>query len=129
MADQTDVRRIALSLPDASESEDYFSFSVRTGSKQRSFAWIWLERIHPKRARVPNPDVIAVRVANEAEKQLLLDSDQEKFFTEAHYNGFPAILIRLAAVDTDELEELLTDGWRCTAPRALVKDFDARRSG
>jgi hypothetical protein len=127
MADQTDVRRIALSLPDTSEGDDYFSFSVRAGSKQRSFAWIWLERIHPKLGRVPNPDVIAVRVANEAEKQLLLGSDQEKFFTEPHYNGFPAVLIRLAAIGADELEELLTDGWRCLAPRALVKAFDSRQ--
>ena len=39
---------------------------------------------------------------------------------------FPAVLVRLAAIETDELEELITDGWRCLAPRALVDDFDER---
>jgi hypothetical protein len=70
--------------------------------------------------------VIAVRVANDAEKQLLLASDEQKFFTEPHYNGFPAVLVRLAAIEVDELEELITDAWRCQAPRALVKEFEAR---
>jgi hypothetical protein len=75
---------------------------------------------------VPNPDVIAVRVANAEEKEMLLASDEEKFFTEPHYNGFPAILIRLAAIDADELEELIVEGWRAQAPRALVKELDER---
>ena len=55
---------------------------------------------------------------------MLLKSDPEKFFTEPHYNGFPAILVRLPAIDVDELAELLTDAWRCQAPRALVKEFE-----
>lgn len=60
-------------------------------------------------------------------QQLLLASDAEKFFTEPHYNGFPAILVRLGAIGVDELEELITDAWRCQAPRALVQAFDDRR--
>ena len=43
--------------------------------------------------------------------------DGEKFFTEPHYNGFPAVLVRLATVDVDELAELVIDAWRCQAPR------------
>ena len=31
---------------------------------------------------------------------MLIASDPEKFFTEPHYNGFPAVLVRLAAIDT-----------------------------
>ena len=129
VADQHDVRRIALALPDTREADDGFRFSVGNGTKEKGFAWVWQERIHPKKARVPNPDVLAIRVANEAEKQLLLESDGEKFFTEPHYNGFPAVLVRLAAVGTDELEELLVDGWRSQAPRALVADFERGRGG
>jgi hypothetical protein len=72
---------------------------------------------------------LRVRVANESEKQLLLASDPEKFFTEPRYNGFPAVLVRLAAIEVDELEELLIDAWRCQAPPALVKDFDRRDAG
>jgi len=123
---EDDVRRIALSLPETSEAEDRFAFSVANRGKQKGFAWVWLERVEPKKARVPKPGVIAVRVANDAEKQLLLASDEEKFFTEPHYNGFPAVLVRLSAIEVDELEELIIDAWRCQAPRALVKEFDQR---
>ncbi len=128
MADQDDVRRIALALPETSEGADHFGFSVRNKGKDRGFAWVWMERVHPKKARVPQPEVLAVRVANEGEKQELLASDSEKFFTEPHYNGYPAVLVRLANVPVDELEELLTDAWRCQAPRQLVREFDAARS-
>jgi hypothetical protein len=129
VANQSDVRRVALSLPATSEGTDHFAFSVRRGSKEKGFAWVWMERIDPKKARVPCPDVLAVRVANESEKQLLLASDPEKFFTEPHYNGFPAVLIQLEAIEVDELEELLIDAWRCQASPALVKEFDQRNPG
>ena len=124
MADQRDVRRIALALPEAEEDDDHFAFSVPAGAKRKGFAWVWKERVEPKKPRVPNPDVLAVRVANEAEKQMLIAAQPETYFTEPHYNGFPAVLVRLAAIELDELEELLIDGWRCQAPRALVKAWD-----
>jgi hypothetical protein len=38
--------------------------------------------------------------------------------------GFPAVLVRLAAVDETELRELLIDAWRCQAPPALVRESD-----
>lgn len=125
MADQDDVRRLALALPEAAESADRFAFSVPNKGKDKAFAWVWNERIEPKKPKVPNPDVLAVRVAGEAAKQELLAADPAKFFTEPHYNGFPAILIRLAAVDPTELAELLADGWRCQAPRTLITQYDA----
>jgi hypothetical protein len=125
MATQADVRRIALSLPDAKEEDDYFAFGVRNGKKYKNFAWTWRERIEPKKARVPNPKVIAVRVADEGEKLALIASDPEKFFTEPHYNGYPAVLIRLPKIRAAELRELITDGWRCMAPRKLVAEFDS----
>jgi hypothetical protein len=124
MATEADVRRIALALPDTSETADRFAFSVLNRGKQKGFVWVWAERVHPKRPRVPNPAVVAVRVADELEKELLLRSDEEKFFTEPHYRGFPAVLVRLAAIDVDELEELITNAWRYQAPRALVEAFD-----
>ena len=128
MADQSDVRRIALTLPGAVEGDTGFAFSVMNKGKAKGFAWVWQERVHPKKARVPNPDVLAVRVADEAEKEELIASDPEAFFTEPHYNGFPAVLVRLAAVDVGELRELLTDAWRCMAPKALVEEFDLSES-
>jgi hypothetical protein len=127
MASQEDVRRIALSLPETAQAETGFAFSVLNRGKQKGFAWVWQERILPKKPRVPCPDVIALRVADEAEKQILLAADAEKFFTEPHYNGYPAILVRLPAIEVDELAELITDAWRCMAPRTLVSEFDARQ--
>jgi hypothetical protein len=124
VADQSDVRRIALALPETVEGDDRFAFSVMNKGKAKGFAWVWQERIHPKKARVPNPDVLAVRVSDEAEKEELIASDPDAFFTEPHYNGFPAVLVRLAAVDIEELRELLTDAWRCQAPKALIQAFD-----
>jgi hypothetical protein len=120
MADQDDVRRIALSLPEVEEAEDRFAFSVRG----KGIAWVWMERTAPKQPRVPRSDALAIRVPNAAEKESLLAADQEKFFTEPHYNGFPAILVRLPAISPAELRELLTDAWRTQAPKSLVKTFD-----
>jgi hypothetical protein len=62
----------------------------------------------------------AIRVASVAEKEELLAADPEKFFTEQHYNGFLAVLVRLPATGAGELAELITDAWRCQAPRALA---------
>ena len=65
-----------------------------------------------------NLDVLAVRVSGAEEKQQLLDADPARFFTEPHYNGYPAVLVRLAEVDVDELRAL-TDAWWCMAPKDL----------
>ena len=94
--------------------------------KPRRIAWVWRERVHPKKARVPNPAVLGVQVADLEEKEMLLASDDgSKIFTEPHYNGYAAVLVRLEAIEVDELTELLTDAWRCQAPAALVEAFDA----
>ncbi len=118
MPTQDDVRRIALSLPATTEDPNGFRLFV----DGRAFVWSWLERIDPKRARVPNPDVVAVRVGNEFEKESLLEVDPEVFFTEPHYNGYPAVLVRLAAIDPGLLEFVITDAWRCRAPKRLLAD-------
>jgi hypothetical protein len=123
MTTQDDVRRLAMALPEVGEGADDFGFFVQHGAKQRGFCWAWRERVHPKKPKVPNPDVLVIRVDGSDEKEALLASDPEKFFTEPHYNGFPAVLVRLAAVDVDELRDLLTDAWACMAPAALVKAF------
>lgn len=128
MPDQNDVRRIALALPETSEGEDGFAFSVPNKGKHKGFCWTWNERVQPKKPRIPNPGVLAVRVANVGEKEALIAADSEKYFTEPHYNGYPAVLVRLANVPVDELEELLIDAWRCMAPPALVKEYDAAQS-
>jgi hypothetical protein len=123
MADQDDVRRIARALPGTIESDDHFGFYVLNKGKAKQFVWAWHERIDPKKPRVPNPEVLAVRVAGALDKEALLASDERKFFTEPHYNGFPAVLVRLPEIDPAELEELITDAWRCQAPRDLADSW------
>lgn len=114
MASQNDVRRIALALPGVREEKgDRFAFSVAVKGKQKGLAWVWLERVDPKKARVPNPKVLAVRVANLDDKAALVAGDADKFFTEPHYNGFPAVLVRLAKVSRAELRALIEEAWRC----------------
>ena len=127
MAGLTDLQRIALALPETTQEEGRLAFAVLNKGKPKGIAWVWLERVEPKKARVPNPAVIAIRVRNNLEKEMLVEADPTKFFTEPHYNGFPAILVRLAAVEVEELEALLLTAWRCQAPPALVKSFDQQR--
>ena len=121
MATRNDLRRIALSLPQTATDNDGFSYSVAG----KAIVWTWLERIDPKKARVPNPDVIAVRVADESEKELLIDMDPLVFFTEPHYHGYPAILVRLPAIDVAMLETMVTNAWRLRAPKTLVSKQQA----
>jgi hypothetical protein len=73
----------------------------------------------PKKPRVPQPDPIAVRVANLAEKDRVLALDPRTFFTEPHCNGFPAVLVNLPAITARELEPLSTEAWRYQAPKDL----------
>jgi hypothetical protein len=120
VATRADVRRIAVSLLGAQEAEDSFAFSVTNKGKQKGFVWTWQERVHPKKPRVPNPGVIAVRVATLGQKDLLLSADPVSLFTEPHYNGYPAVLVRLESVSIADLELLISDAWRCQAPAKLA---------
>ena len=52
----------------------------------------------------------------------LFAGDPERFFTEPHYNGFPAVLVRLPKVTRTQLHKLIVDAWLCQAPRELVKE-------
>jgi hypothetical protein len=105
MATQEDVRRIALGLADVTQE----GLSFRVDGKL--MAWPWMQRLDPKKARVPNPDVLVVRVASELDKHALIDLDPAVFFTEPHYDGYAAILIRLAEIDEAMLSKLLADSW------------------
>jgi hypothetical protein len=120
MATQADVRRVALTLP-GTEEANHFAFAVRNKGKPKGYAWVWMERVTPKKPRVPNPAVIAVRVANLAQRDVMLAADPVKFFTEPHYAGFPAVLVRLEKVTVADLKVLLAEGWRCQAPADLVQ--------
>ena len=108
MASQADVDRIALALPDVAHDPDSGTF--RTNG--RLFAWPWQQRVDPRKRRVPNPDVLVVRVADEQDKQALIDLQPAVFFTEPHYDGYAAVLIRLPEIGVELLEKLIGDAHR-----------------
>ena len=61
---------------------------------------------------MPNLGVVAVHVSDLGEKEFLLDAHPDMIFTEPHYDGYPAILVRLEVIDETLLTQLLTNAWR-----------------
>jgi hypothetical protein len=112
VADANDVRRVALALPDVVEI-DSDGFDFRVGNK--GFVWSYPERT-PGKPRVIRTDVAVLFVGDEAEKQALLLGEPDLFFTAPGYDGWPLVMLRLAAVDVERLAELVTDAWRMRAP-------------
>lgn len=127
MATQADVRKIALALPGTREEEIHFAFAVQRGDEWRKFCWVWLERIHPKKARVPCAEVLAIRTANLDEKEAMLLAEPERFFTEKHYDGYPAVMVRLPQMRVPELRALLQAA-HAAQSAAPVKKKTKRRS-
>ena|SRR5881394_321937 len=69
-------------------------------------------------------DVLMFRVADLDVKELMLSDDRGVFFTTPHFNGYPAILMRipdLARIDRDELEELVVEAWLTRAQKRVAK--------
>jgi hypothetical protein len=72
-----------------------------------------------------DPDALVLRVVDMDEREALLQGQPEAFFSTPHYDGYPYVLVKLEAVDPDELAELLEDAWRDRAPKKLVAQFEA----
>ena len=120
MADEDDVRRLALGLPGVEEI-DSDGFDFRVGGK--GFVWSYPERKSGK-PRVIRTDIVVLFVGDEAEKQALLLGEPGIFFTAPGYDGWPLVMLRLAEVDVARLTELVTDAWRMRAPAALARELD-----
>lgn len=125
MATQDDVRRICAKLPGAIEGDERFGFGVDVKGKRKGFCWSWAERVDPKKAGVINDDVLAISTPNLAAKDMLMQSDPARYIVDPHYNGYPAVLVRLADFTSEELEDLLIEAWKSKAPKALVASFGA----
>jgi hypothetical protein len=108
---EEDVRRVALSLPETAEKP----YNRRPGFRVRSRLFI---RIHEL------PDTLMVGCASLEERDELLRAAPETFFITPHYDGYPAVLVRLGAIDLAELTELVTESWRLNAPKRLLAAFD-----
>ena len=69
-------------------------------------------------------DVLMFRVADLGVKDLLLADDRGVFFTTRHFDGYPAVLVRipdLARLDRDELGDLVAEAWLTRAQKRVAK--------
>jgi hypothetical protein len=73
--------------------------------------------------RAPDGPILGARVADVGVKEALLADDPEVFFTTPHFDGYPAILVRLDRIAMDELEELIVEAWLARAPKRLAEEF------
>ena len=111
MADIETVRRLALALPEVEEGTSYGTPAWKV--RKKSFA----------RLR-EDGETLVVHV-DLGEKEMLMAAEPEVFFETPHYHGYALVLVRLAAIEEDELAEVLEDSWRRKAPKRLVAARDA----
>jgi len=75
-------------------------------------------------------DVLMFRVADEGVKELLLSDDRGVYFTTPHFNGYPAILMRigrLELLDRQELGDLVAEAWLTRAQKRVAKAWLAEQ--
>jgi hypothetical protein len=71
----------------------------------------------------PEGDILGVRVADEGVKFALIADEPDRYFTTPHFDGYPAVLVKLAVIDERGLRELIVDAWLNQAPKRLVQEF------
>ena len=129
MATWKDVSRLALTLPDAAEGTTYGGNRAWTVRK-KLFLWERPLRKSDLEAlgdAAPDGPILGARVEHLIAKEALLADDSGVFFTTPHFDGYPAVLIRLPEIDLDLLEEVATEAWLTRAPKRLVREFMAAR--
>jgi hypothetical protein len=56
-------------------------------------------------------------------KEALLGDDPDVFFTTPHFDGYPAVLVRLERIENPELEEIIIEAWLDRAPKRLASEY------
>jgi hypothetical protein len=121
MATWEDVRRIALALPETREHESRGTAGWRV--KDKGFVW---ERPLGKADRAalgaaaPDGPILGVRVADLDVKETLIADDPDIYFTIPHFNGYPAVLVRLDRIPAAELADVIRQAWLLRAPKRLA---------
>ena len=124
MATFDDVRRIALALPETSEeiSRDLRHWRV----KDKGFVWERPLRRSDLEAlgdAAPGGPILGVRVEHLVAKEAILTDDPDVYFTTPHFDGYPAVLVRLDRISLDELQEAIVEAWLVRAPKRLADKF------
>ena len=125
MADWEDVRRFALGLPEAVEVEKRGN-RVWT-IKDKYFVWERPLRQSDLKAlgdSAPTGPILGARVEHEIAKQALIADDPDVFFTTPHFDGYPAVLIRLDRIGPEILREVVIEAWLARAPKRLAERFN-----
>ncbi|MFC8680626.1 MmcQ/YjbR family DNA-binding protein [Microbacterium ureisolvens] len=129
MATLDDVRTIALGFPGVLERVD----GHRGGASWRTpaGAFVWqrgpsgrdLEQLAELGREWPEGDVVGVRTDGLQVKEALLETFPEAFFTIPHFDGYPAVLVRLAAIDPEQLREVVTDAWLLKVTKRVANEW------
>jgi hypothetical protein len=124
VADWDDVRRIALGLPETGErlSREQRQWRV----KDKLFVWerpLRRADLEALGADAPDGPILGARVEHLGAKEALLADDPAVFFTTPHFDGYPAILVRLDRIAVEDLDEVIVEAWLARAPTRLVRAY------
>jgi hypothetical protein len=133
-----DVARIALELPETEETTSYgnTSWAVKSGGKTKGKGFVWERPLSKKDRKLltdageievpPDEVILAARVEDLAEKEAVLAEHVDATFTTPHFNGYPAVLVRLDRLDEAVLREIVTSAWLAVAPKRLADELAGR---
>jgi hypothetical protein len=124
VADWEDVRRIAMALPQTSERPSHGNAFWRV--KDKGFVWERPLRTSDLQAlgdAAPTGPILGVRVEHLGAKEALLAAEPEIYFTTPHFDGYPAVLVRLERISVGELDELITEAWLARAPKRVAAAY------
>ena len=127
MATWDDVRRLALALPETAEKSSYGGAPSWT-VKDKGFVWDRPLRGTDRKQlgdAAPDGPILGARVPDLGAKEALIADDPDVYFTIPHFDGYPAVLVRLDRIDVGELEELVVEAWLTRAPKRLAATFRA----
>jgi hypothetical protein len=119
-----DVRRIALALPEATERTSREMRQWRV--KDKLFVWerpLRRSDLEALGAGAPDGPILGARVEHLVAKEALLANDDGVFFTTPHFDGYPAVLVRLERITVEALDEVIVEAWLARVPARLVKAY------